>query len=384
MIKDIRIHNFKIHANSDVRLAPLTIMTGINGMGKSSLTQAVLLMRAAVRSSDYPRKIPMQNRLVDIGPFTVPLVNWHVTRDDNPDVFGLLLTFGSEETDSGKTLEFKYAYDIATPDTFKPVAGHKQPDSELLEELPLFSNNFQYVSAHRIGPKNSYGLNPTAVADRQVSSAFGDGDMAPAILAQYGTEEIPVLAAAIGMEVDGKPNLRLDFQTTQWLNRISPNVGFTLNTRANSVDLVYNYPKSNGIKAPVAPVNTGFGVSYVLSVIVALLVTKPGGLVIIENPEAHIHPSGQSALMELIAIVAQNGVQVIVETHSDHIVFGGLVNMKKGRLAHNKLIIQHFDTDDEGKLDIKRVRVGDDCRIKNAPRHFVEQMNLDLDVLFDM
>ena len=130
--------------------------------------------------------------------------------------------------------------------------------------------------------------------------------------------------------------------------------------------------------------NTGFGVSYVLPIIVGLLSTVPGGLVIIENPEAHIHPAAQSALMELISRVVKGGAQVILETHSDHIIFGALVNMKRSTLKKTDVSILHFDSPSyDGILSVTPVSIGPDCRIKNAPPHFVEQMNLDLDVLFD-
>jgi predicted ATPase len=52
------------------------------------------------------------------------------------------------------------------------------------------------------------------------------------------------------------------------------------------------------------------------------LVAKPGDLIIIENPEAHLHPSAQSKIGKLLALAAQNGVQVIIETHSDHVLNG--------------------------------------------------------------
>ena len=70
------------------------------------------------------------------------------------------------------------------------------------------------------------------------------------------------------------------------------------------------------------PTSVGFGIAYVLPVLVALLSANEKYMVIIENPEAHLHPRGQVAMGELIARAAAAGVQVIVETHSDHVLNG--------------------------------------------------------------
>jgi len=69
---------------------------------------------------------------------------------------------------------------------------------------------------------------------------------------------------------------------------------------------------------------SGFGLSYTLPVITALLVGTliPNSLVIIENPEAHLHPRGQTEIARLIALCAQVGTQIIIETHSDHLFDG--------------------------------------------------------------
>lgn len=84
-------------------------------------------------------------------------------------------------------------------------------------------------------------------------------------------------------------------------------------------------------------VNVGFGLSYVLPIVLALLVTKPGGLVIIENPEAHLHPRG-SYLGRLIALAAEAGVQVVVETHSDHIINGIRLMPRLGKVQDKNLL----------------------------------------------
>ena len=94
---------------------------------------------------------------------------------------------------------------------------------------------------------------------------------------------------------------------------------------------------------PFKPENVGFGISYALHVVTALLAAGAGGLVIIESPESHIHPRGQAELGKLIALVAQNDVQVIIETHSDHIINGIRVAVKEGLLSEDKTTLFYFE-----------------------------------------
>lgn len=172
MIDKIDIHNFKIHANSTIELAPLTILTGINGMGKSSVTQAMLLLREAVRSHTYPHSMPIQTKAVNLGPKTAALANWFVEKGDFPDMFKISLSFDHLD----KPLDFRFRYDTDSTDSFSPYPDFKLPETDKLYELPLFSDNSQYVSAHRSGPKDDYSINSNYIAHRQVSANLGDGD----------------------------------------------------------------------------------------------------------------------------------------------------------------------------------------------------------------
>jgi predicted ATPase len=72
----------------------------------------------------------------------------------------------------------------------------------------------------------------------------------------------------------------------------------------------------------VRPTNTGFGLSFVLGIIVAGLAAQPNTILIVENPEAHLHPRAQSNLGEFLGRVSAGGTQVFVETHSEHVVNG--------------------------------------------------------------
>ena len=63
------------------------------------------------------------------------------------------------------------------------------------------------------------------------------------------------------------------------------------------------------------PIHTGFGLTQVLPIVVAALSAKNNGLLLIENPEVHMHPAGQAMMGDFLAQVASAGVQVVIETH---------------------------------------------------------------------
>ena len=71
-------------------------------------------------------------------------------------------------------------------------------------------------------------------------------------------------------------------------------------------------------------------------------------MLIVENPEIHLHPSGQSELVEFLAFLAQSGVQVIVETHSDHIYNGIRKSICQDRIDCEKVCIYSFMQDENG------------------------------------
>ena len=94
--------------------------------------------------------------------------------------------------------------------------------------------------------------------------------------------------------------------------------------------------------------NVGFGLSYVLSVLLALL-SPPGTLCLIENPESHLHPRGQTKLAELAARAAKAGVQVFAETHSDHFMDGVRIAVKDGILRPEETSFHYFGTERQSK-----------------------------------
>jgi predicted ATPase len=127
------------------------------------------------------------------------------------------------------------------------------------------------------------------------------------------------------------------------------------------------------------PSNVGFGVSYALPIIVGGLSVSEGGMLLVENPEAHLHPRGQSNIGAFLARVAASGVQVILETHSDHVLNG----IRRAIAADRLLDSRHFfDAEGaEGEPSIERVEIRPDGELSARPERFFDQHKADLGVL---
>ena len=124
-----------------------------------------------------------------------------------------------------------------------------------------------------------------------------------------------------------------------------------------------------------SPVNVGFGIPYVLPLILSLLISNPGDLVLIENPESHLHPKGQSMIGKLIALAAQSGVQIICETHSDHIINGIRVATKNNIIANDKVRLFYFDKNEETKLEteVTTINVDKNGELDNYPEGLLDE-----------
>jgi predicted ATPase len=121
----------------------------------------------------------------------------------------------------------------------------------------------------------------------------------------------------------------------------------------------------------------GFGLSYTLPVITALLVSTivPGSLVIIENPEAHLHPRGQTEMARLISLCVQAGAQIIIETHSDHLFDGIRIAAKRYKMA-DTIQIHWFELDENKNTEVYSPVLSNDGRINEWPKGFFDQFEI--------
>ena len=121
----------------------------------------------------------------------------------------------------------------------------------------------------------------------------------------------------------------------------------------------------------------GFGISQLLPIIVLILTSKKEDIILIENPEVHLHPKLQAFFIDLCLFAINNGRKIIVETHSEHIINRIRLSIKKTKDNLEKVNIIFFENADTG-IKHTNIELKDDGRISNWPQDFFDQSYYDL------
>lgn len=381
MLQTLRIQNFKLHEDTTIDFGGLTLLTGINGMGKSTILQALLLLRQSFQSHRLMRGLNLRGELVDLG-----ISGKLACQTVDSDELKLDLIF---ETIGW---HFSFLYPEDGMETYLPVTDEEETPTEMDVEKEeflfdwakqnLFSTDFQYISAFRFGPMITYGRDSAVVSqDKQISKTQGKCEYTVHFL--YHFRNMKVLEELSLPDSSNNYNYQLGHQVELWLQAISPKIHLNIEPSGEDFRLNYKFDRENNLPTEeMSAVNTGFGISYLLPILVSILSAKPGALILIENPEAHVHPKGQSVLMELVARAVKAGIQIIIETHSDHIINGALVNVKRGILTDDSIKVYFFNRDEERHVaQTHKLKVTPLGQIKRPPKDFFDQMQIDLRVL---
>lgn len=323
MITKIAVENFKCFEKEELELSCLNLFSGINSMGKSTMIQALLLLRQAQEQNALDKGIYLNGKYTNIG----------VGRD-------LLYTNAQEnyicislESETG-VLKKSYHYE-GEADFLREIS---EEDKNQVTSLNLFETGFSYIAADRLGPQSGYQKSYYEVWEqRQIGN---HGEYTVHYLREHELENVENETVLY----EGESNHRISRQVECWMSEITPGVTFRTEDygHGNMVGLTV-HQRSAATVDYFSAQNVGFGISYVLPVILALVKAKRGELLILENPEAHLHPKGQRKMGELIARAAQGGVQIIVETHSDHVLNGIRLSAKRNILEPEKVRLFYFD-----------------------------------------
>lgn len=372
MISNIYIKNFKILNDTDLVLSNLNIIAGKNSVGKSSLLQVLLLLRQSYEKNTLLEKgLLLQGDYIEIGKGKDAL-----TFNTNDDYFQFLLDWEDEVS-----LDLKYSYEAKSD--LQPIASNGGRDnSEDLANKALFNTGLSYLSADRIIPDTAYQLSDYYV--NTLKSLGHKGEYTAHFLSE--NEHTVVEDSRLHHPLT-KSNTLLN-QVNAWMSEIA--AGIKISTKVieeiNRVSLSFEFLTDNGYTNKFTPHNVGFGLTYVLPVVTALLSAKKGDLLLIENPEAHLHPAGQSAMGKLIALTAQSGVQVFAETHSDHLLNGVRVAVAKNNINKENISVIYFSKDEELKqhhTNVDMPIIDDNGRMSEWPKGFFDEWDLKLDELLD-
>lgn len=377
MLNSIQLHNFKSARELHVKLAPLTVLTGLNGSGKSTVLQSIGLLKQSLRAHATSQELLLRGELVRLG-------RSEDVRFENAaiDEIGFVV-----ETPNGVAKMF--APTVAGVDTL-PL----RCEGDIDDVIAQLETGFQFIQADRITPAAQY--QQASTRERGAGWLGCGGEYTVDFLLrneaikvspgrQYSTEH-PLVSAELLKQV--APTETLLDQTSGWLQHLSPGVRPRVVPveLADATSLRFSYTgmslDSGGREH--RPSNVGFGLTYCLPIIVACLAAPTGSLLLLENPEAHLHPRGQSALGLLLARCAADGVQIIVETHSDHLLNGIRIAAKRQDIPNEDVAVHFFARDIEnGETDIVSPILHSNGRFSDWPDGFFDEWSKALDELLD-
>lgn len=424
MLTGIRLTNFKGWDDTGpVRLAPLTIFFGRNSSGKSSLIQSMLLMKQTAESLDPRQVLFLGNReaYADLGTY-LDLVRDHNDRLDvgltfdwqveNPvrlrrasastdvleaDTFRFTTEIAQEQGVLGEIIVQRMEYAIGpdsdrtvgmrrrssdfyemtsqhlslrrrakTPDHLpEPIKCYGFPDAasvrfqnadflaELSHQFDELMSSISYVGPLRDRPRRRYqwqGSSPTSVGPE------GENTVAAILAARRQTRTIKAL--------------RFEENLGYWLKHMGLIEQFAVVEIGSGTGLYELRVTVAGSPTSASVTDGGFGISQVLPVLVQAFYAAPGTPVILEQPEIHLHPAAQSALGDvLLGAVKDNGVQLLVETHSEH-----LLHRIQRRIAEEEItkddVALYFIEASDGRSEIHELKVDEYGNITNWPQDF--------------
>jgi predicted ATPase len=315
----------------------------------------LLLLKESVRRGD--NIVPLNGPFgLELGAFE-DIQNWNTQDSIRFDL-----------TDDNDTV-YSWQLTGVASSLYAEIQKHPTHLPQLFDEVERM---FQYLCAERYGPRNVLG---SAALPPELLEVGFRGEYSAHVLSSLDTLAIaePRRCPEFGEE----DAALLKFETERWLSKIARPV--QIDTDSISIRTVtalrFRIPDGEWVRPP----NMGFGVTYALPVILAGLTAGNGGLLIVENPEAHLHPAGQSQMGYFLATMASAGVQVVVETHSDHVLNG--IRRAIGEhsvLTKDQAIIHFFDVDGTAPQTLSFTEAGG---IASWPRGFFDQYQLDVAAL---
>ncbi|MGX3010341.1 AAA family ATPase [Helicobacter sp. 23-1044] len=345
MIQSVNIQNFKSIEKQIFDLKPLTILTGTNSSGKSSVIQAILLY------------------------------SYHSAKNNNS-----LKEYIKELGDS-KSLIKKSSQNQQIK--IQPKTNNKNMEALIFNEqwntikqtsLIAFEQTLYYISANRIGQENL----PKNDNDEKC------GVNGEYIFGFYEQQKGQSLQnqSLISNKADGSI---LELQVNYWLKRILALNLIPRTEKITNTNIKLVYENIDLEKFRLSPFNLGAGVSYLAKILILGLSLQKGDILIVENPEVHLHPKAISKFAEFFVFLVNGGIQVILETHSEHIINKIRYCVFKQQISKDDIQIYYKENFD---MPFDCIKINDSGKYINKNNEIIEFpagfFDSDLDELLEM
>jgi len=323
MIQNLTLEGFKSFVfDDDIEFKDLTILTGLNSSGKSSIVQALLMLSQQVQTGN-------------------PLLEGHGQLEDLTNHF---------------SKELNIEVELSNDET---VSLNQKKSSGSFPKVI-------HIAADRFGPRSQL---PIYMGENYNIGQNGENILK--VIEYYSVVQPTLIPKELWFNHYDEEEQFAE-ALKGWLSVISPNVSFQQHLLSQTDS---SYATFNEYRAK----NVGFGLSYTLPVITSLLLGSitPNSIVIIENPEAHVHPRGQTEIARLIGRTVESGTQVLIETHSDHIINGIRIHAKKSdKNFHEKVAIHWLELNKKRNTERTAITLDKDGRSEEYPKGFFDQFEI--------
>lgn len=334
MIKNIKIEGLKCLDKEELEFNNLTLLAGKNSVGKSTVIQAILAMEQEGNN-----------------PFCGPYMN-----------------IGKINELKNKYVGSKEIHIVINDQFSKTMLDDKTPAQcvgKLSDEL-----NVRYLSADRIGVRDTYEMTMDHGSEIGVRCEYAYQYLVLHDADKWEESELVY---------DNQSKLTFGGQVDYWLDRI---LGYTIKAEEiERTELIRVSFGTRGLGNNIRPKNVGTGVSYIAEIIIGALSCKVGDALIIENPEIHLHPSGQSDFMLFLCFLAEKGIQIIVETHSDHIYNAVRKYICEDVIDCDNTTVYFFEKRKDGTGLPVKILIDENGKPNQSRDGFFDQTKKDLDVI---
>ncbi|MDO4330957.1 MAG: AAA family ATPase [Lachnospiraceae bacterium] len=331
MIQSIEIQGLKCFDKVQLTFSGFTLLAGRNSTGKSTVIQAILAMFQESASS-------LAGPYMNIG--TVSEVKNRIA--------------GSKEID----LEIRYEYQGEQFQFGKKFLDDKRE----VHRGNVFPESMKvlYLTADRIGVQDTYDKSLKDTEDIGIRCEY-----AFYYLCEHARDKLK----ESDFIYDHTAKLTFGGQVDYWLNRI---LGYRVTAEQIAGTELIRVAYSNEVLGrDIRPKNVGTGVSYIAEIIIAALSCRKGDLLIIENPEIHLHPSGQAEFISFVVFLAKQGLQVMMETHSDHIYNGLRRCISSDVIDADQVRVYFFEQDAFQNSIPVRICLDEDGHVENQQKDAV-------------